>query len=65
VQLSIDYSKNSELKKLQFLAPGPKMTAVCESDDVKEEKMDTGTPGTGFESVEKKLCATFLYTMWL
>ena len=36
VQLSVDYTKNPQLKKLQFLAPGPKMTAVCESDDVKE-----------------------------
>ncbi|XP_028397957.1 lysine-specific demethylase 5A-like [Dendronephthya gigantea] len=40
VQQSIDYSRNPELKKLQFLAPGPKMTTVCESDSVKEE-MDT------------------------
>ena len=41
MQLSVDYSKNPELRKLQFLAPGPKMTSVtCETENVKEE-MDT------------------------
>ena len=40
--MSVDYTKNSELKKLQFLAPGPKMTTVCESDNVKE---DAEAPG--------------------
>ena len=37
VQLSVDYSKNPELKRLKFLAPGPKMTVVCDSDDPKAE----------------------------
>ena len=37
VQLSINFSKNLELKKLQLLAPGPEMTAICESENVTEE----------------------------
>ena len=42
MQLSINFSKNSELKKLQFLAPGPKMTAVCESENATEEMDSSG-----------------------
>lgn len=40
--MSIDYSKNPELRKLKFLAPGPKMTAVCESENVKAEADSSG-----------------------